>query len=106
MISLTKVLGLIGIPFGLILADLTLAFWFYIIKGAGCIGVNGFQILFQDIWIWAPLVVISFCLALALKYTGFQSNFTWLLIAITCTSAICLPIVWRAVGIIRQLRAS
>jgi O-antigen/teichoic acid export membrane protein len=106
MISLTKVLGLVGIPLGLILADLTLVFWFYIIKGAGCIGVDGFQILFKDIWIWAPLVAFSFGLALILKNTGFQSNFTWFLVAITCATAICLPMAWRAGSIIRQLRAS
>lgn len=104
MIFLTKAIGLVGIPLGLILADLTLAFWFYLVKGGACIGVNGFQILLKDVWIWAPLVFISFGTSFMLQNLYFKSAFIWLLVAAACAAVVCLPMAWRAGGIIRQLR--
>lgn len=104
MILFTKYLGLLGIPFGLIIADLVFPMWFYLSKGGECIHVNGRRLLQQDLSYLLPVVCVAFMLALLFDRFPISSTFVWLLISSACAVVIVLPLLWRAWGLLRILR--
>jgi len=106
MILFSSWWGLSGIPAGLIVTDLIFPTWYYVYKGGSQIGVNGLKLLLQDAVFWLPLTGLSFGIASWLAGFGFHSNFLWFLSALA-SSAICAgPLLWRAFGMIQELRAN
>ena len=105
MILFARWWGLPGIPAGLIVADLLFPMWYYLIQGGSQIGVNGLKLLLQDAVYWLPLLALSFGIASWLARCGFHSNFQWFLVAIASAAVCASPLLWRALGIIRKLRA-
>lgn len=104
MIVFTGWLGLVGIPIGLILADLAFPFWFYLKKGGEGIGINGFQVLGKDLWIWLPMTGAACLVATLLEKVGFHSPLVWLLSALACSAAFVAPLLWRAISLLRELK--
>lgn len=106
MILFTKYLGLLGIPLGLIVADLVFPMWFYLRKGGECIHVNGLRLLQKDLAYLLPAACVAVILVLLLERSPIVSTFVWLLISSVFAAAIALPLLWRAWGLLRQLRGS
>ena len=104
MILFTHYLGLPGIPIGLIAADLVFPMWFYLRKGGACIHVNGLKLLQKELAFIVLIACVAAGLALLLERSAIESTFSWLLIAGTCAAAISFPLLWRAWGLLRQLR--
>jgi O-antigen/teichoic acid export membrane protein len=104
MIGFTKWFGLVGIPMGLILADLMFPMWFYLIKGGGCVRANGFRILGTDLLLWFPLLGTAFLISMLLDKLNFNSNLIWLLCSLACAATLTAPILWRAISLLRQLK--
>lgn len=104
MILFTKWWGLPGIPAGLILTDLLFPLWYYLCKGGNQIGVNGLKLVFQDAIIWIPLLVLSILLAILLSRVRFHSDFLWFVTAMLVATVCAAPLLWRAYGMIRELR--
>jgi len=105
MMGFTRFIGLPGIPLGLIVADLVYPMWFYIRRGGRCIGVNGPKVVMADLAYILPAACAAVALSLFLEHSAIASHFVWLLIAGACAAAISAPLLWRAWGLLRQLRA-
>ncbi len=106
MFCLTKWLGLVGIPIGLVITDLTYPLWFYLIKGGAQIGVAGLPVIWEDLAFLAPAGIVAVALSICLDRAAIHTNFLWLTIATGCSAVICAPLLWRAWGILKQLRAA
>jgi O-antigen/teichoic acid export membrane protein len=106
MVLFTRHFGLLGIPLGLIMADLVFPTWFYLRKGGECIGVNGLRLLQKELVYVLPTACVAAVLASLLERSTITSAFAWLLIAGTCATALSLPLLWRAWGLLRQLRGN
>jgi O-antigen/teichoic acid export membrane protein len=96
MILFTRYLGLIGIPLGLITAELLFPMWFYTLKGSECLHVSGLKLLMADLVYILPAACISIVLAIYLEHLAIASNFVWLLIAGACATAVSAPLLWKA----------
>ena len=96
MILFTHYLGILGIPLGLIAADLVFPMWFYTKKGSECLHVNGLKLLLADLAYILPAVCVAIILTIYLEHLAFASDFVWLLVAGACASAISAPLLWRA----------
>jgi O-antigen/teichoic acid export membrane protein len=106
MILFTRYFGLLGIPLGLIVADLVFPMWFYLRKGGECIHVNGRKLLWNELPYLLPSACLAAGLAWLLERSAIASTFTWLLIAGTSAAVISFPLVWRALGLLRKIRSS
>jgi O-antigen/teichoic acid export membrane protein len=104
MVGLTKWLGLVGIPAGLILGDLVFPMWFYIKKGGEGIGIKGFEVIGQDILFWLPIIALAGFVSTLMEKFGFESSLVWLLSALACSMVFAAPLLWRAVSLLRELK--
>lgn len=104
MITLTRCIGLIGIPLGLITADLVFPTWFYMKMGAKSINVNGPRLFLKDLGYLIPAAVLSVTLSIFLERTAIASPFAWLTIAGVAAATICAPLIWRATKLLRQIK--
>lgn len=104
MIGLTRWLGLVGIPIGLIVGDLIFPMWFYIKNGGEGIGINGFQVIGKDILFWLPITALAGLVSILMEKVAFHSSLVWLLSALACSVACAAPLLWRAFSLLRELK--
>lgn len=96
MIAFTRCFGLLGIPMGLITADLVFPMWFYMHKGSKCLQVSGLKLLTADLALILPASFVAVCAAIYLENMAISSKFAWLTAALACAAAISAPLLWRA----------
>ena len=104
MIALTHYFGLVGIPLGLILGDLVFPFWFYLKKGGQCLDVNGSKVVVEDFGYILPAMGIAIGIAWYLEDSAISSSLVWLIISGVCAVLISIPLLLKAVSIIRKMK--
>ena len=104
MFTLTKWMGLIGIPPGLIITDLAFPVWYYMIKGGAKISVSGLHVIWEDLAYMAPAALAAVLVSLGLERISIHTNWLWLIIATGCAIVICAPLLWRAFSLLRKLK--
>jgi hypothetical protein len=104
MIALTHFLGIVGIPLGLIVADLVFPVWFYLKKGGECLFVNGPKLILEDVAYILPITVLAIVLAFYLQHLAISSSLVWLIVSGIGAAALAGPLLWRAGKMLKQLK--
>jgi O-antigen/teichoic acid export membrane protein len=104
MIALTHFLGIVGIPLGLIVADLVFPVWFYLKKGGECLFVNGPKLILEDVVYILPTTVLAIVLAFYLQHLAISSSLVWLIVSGIGAAALAGPLLWRAGKMLKQLK--
>lgn len=106
MIVLTHYLGIIGIPLGLIVADLIFPLWFYLKRGGACLFVNGPKLVLEDLSFILPSTALAIGVSYYLEHARISSSLVWLVISCLCAVLLAGPLLWKAGKMLKQLKSA